>query len=456
MRLSAQTAAHLPDDIARFAYQRAGQSIGIVHFGIGAFHRAHMASYTDLAMSAGERDWMISGVSLRSRSVADQLNPQDSLYTLTERTDENASTRLVGSVAEVLFAPDQADRVISRIADPACQIVSFTITEKGYARRDGNLLDLEMAEASFYPLLASALENRRAEGLPGVTLLCCDNLPDNGRVLRTLFAQWLEARNPDLVEWFEAHCRVPSTMIDRIVPRTDEQDLAWLESRIGMQDAAAVFTERFSQWVIQDDFAGQRPAWENRGAQLVEDVGSYETAKLRMLNGAHSMLAYCGLQAGYEFVHEAVADAELRRMADRLMRREALPTISAATGQDLETYADSLMERFADPALRHRLSQIAMDGTQKIPQRWLDTVVDLEVAGGDPEAISAGLDAWLWHLEDGRFVDDPLRAELLEAMQEGGRDAVLSLCFLGGNGHDAIWPNYSGALNHLGTLTAKQ
>ncbi|WBY17107.1 mannitol dehydrogenase family protein [Erythrobacteraceae bacterium WH01K] len=453
MRLNSQTIARLPADIARFAYDRTGQSIGIVHFGIGAFHRAHMASYTDLAMNAGERDWMISGVSLRSRSVAERLNPQEGLFTLTERAGDNASTRLVGSVAEVLYAPDQADEVISRIADPACQIVSFTVTEKGYARREGNLLNLQLAEASFYPLLSSALERRRKKGLPGVTLLSCDNLPDNGRVLRTLFAQWLAARNPDMIEWFQAHCSVPSTMIDRIVPRTDEQDLAWLEGLIGMQDPGAVFTERFSQWVIEDDFAGRRPAWENHGAQLVEDVRSYETAKLRMLNGAHSMIAYCGLQAGYEFVHEAVADPILRRKAERLMREEALPTISPAEGQDLEAYADTLMERFADPALRHRLSQIAMDGTQKIPQRWLDTLVDLEEAGGVPEAIPTGIDAWLWHIEDRRFVDDPRKVELHEALLQDGREAVLSLCFLGHNANAAIWPGYTELLPRLVMLT---
>lgn len=449
MRLNSLTAGELPENVARYSYDRDDQSIGIVHFGIGAFHRAHMAWYTDLAMSAGERDWLISGVSMRSRSVADQLNPQDGLYTLTERSGDSASTRLIGSVSEVLFAPEQAEEVVSRIADPACKIVSFTVTEKGYARGEGDQLDLELAQASFYPLLARGLELRKQAGLPGITLLCCDNLADNGRVLEALMRQWLEAEKPDLVDWFAEHCRVPSTMIDRIVPRTGEDDLAYLETTIGMEDAGAVFTERFSQWVIEDNFAGPRPTWEDHGAQIVDDVAPYETAKLRMLNGAHSLLAYCGLRAGHEFVHEAVADPQLRSLADRLMRDEAMATIVPAAGQDLSAYADELLTRFADPALRHRLSQIAMDGTQKIPQRWLDTASALMAQERLAPAIAAGFDAWLWHLEDSRFVDDPHGAELTTLARESGRGAVIERCFGQSRGAPALWPQYNQLAGYL-------
>lgn len=442
MRLCTKTADCLPDDVTRGGYDRDSQAIGIVHFGIGAFHRAHQAWYTDLALSTGDRDWLICGVSLRSPAVSEQINPQDGLYTLTERTGDTASTRLIGAVREVLFAPRQAEQVVARIADRACHIVSLTVTEKGYARGDGNRLDRAKARETFYPLLASGLAARRAAGLPGVTILPCDNLADNGGVLAELVRQWLETEDPALRKWFDRECRVPSTMIDRIVPRTTAADLGQIQERIGMQDAGATFTEPFSQWIIQDHFAGPRPVWERHGAKIVADVTPYETAKLRMLNGAHSLLAYCGLRAGYEYVHEAVGDPALRELAECLMRREALPTISPAKGQDLAAYADALFRRFADPALRHRLDQIAMDGTQKIPQRWLDTVADLSRKGLDHSAISTGFEAWLWHLNDRRFVNDPFGAELMGLMSSGGTAQVVKRCLNETESDDPIWAGY--------------
>ena len=451
MRLDPAVARQLPPEISRCNYDRDAQAVGIVHFGIGAFHRAHQAWYTDLAMESGERDWMISGVSLRSRAVADQLNPQGGLYTLTERSGNAASTRLVGAVREVLFAPEDSDQIVDRIADPACRIVSFTVTEKGYSRGEGGLLDLGKARKSFYPLLALGMQRRQEAGLPGLTLLPCDNLAENGSALAGLMSQWLGAELPQVSAWFERECRVPSTMVDRIVPRTSQTDLEALDNRMGMQDAGAVFTERFSQWVIEDNFAGPRPAWEKHGAQMVEDVVPYETAKLRMLNGAHSLLAYCGLRAGHEFVHEAVADPALRTLAERLMRLEAVPTIEAAEGQNLEAYAGELLDRFADPALRHRLAQIAMDGTEKIPQRWLDTALALHRRGKSAEAISNGFAAWLWHIEDGRFVDDPHGQELTRLAAEGGGAAVTRRCL---SGPDALWPGYGELADYLADLAA--
>ena len=450
MRLNAESAATLPAEIERHAYDRDGQDIGIVHFGIGAFHRAHMAWYTDLAMDAGERGWLISGISLRTTSVAEQLNPQDGLYTLTTRSGTDQQTRLIGSVREVLFAPECREAVIDRVASPECRIVSFTVTEKGYARGGGGRLDFAAAADSFYPYLADALAARCGRGLPGVTLLCCDNLPNNGKVLERLLCEWIAEMRPELSRWFAENCTAPSTMIDRIVPRTTPSDLEQIGQALGVVDEGAVFTERFSQWVIEDNFAGPRPAWEKFGAQLVQDVAPYETAKLRMLNGAHSLLAYCGLRAGHEFVHEAIADPALRQLAERLMRQEAAPTIEVAAGQDLEAYADELLVRFSDPALRHRLAQIAMDGTQKIPQRWLDTALALRRNGQPAPAIAAGLEAWLWHLEDGRFVDDPFGDELCRLAHSGDGQAVHARCFLGDRQTPALWPGYGELVDSVG------
>lgn len=442
MRLSPETAGALPADIARYAYDRDAQKIGIVHFGIGAFHRAHQAWYTDLAMDAGDRDWAICGVSLRSAQVAHQLNPQGGLYTLTERSIEGEAIRLIGAVHEVLFAPDQAGLVIARIADPACHIVSFTVTEKGYARSASGQLDKARAATSFYPLLTQAIALRAAAGLPGLTVLSCDNLANNGRVLGSLMNQWLAANAPHLAEWFATECTTPATMIDRIVPQTSEEDLALIAPRIRMQDQAAVCAERFSQWVIEDNFAGPRPSWHRHGAQIVGDVAPYETAKLRMLNGAHSLLAYCGLRNGHEFVHQAIVDPQLRLLAERLMRREAAATIPATSGQDLSAYADQLIARFCDPALRHRLRQIAMDGSQKLPQRWLDTAASRFRTEGDFPAIQAGFDAWLWHIADGRFVDDPMGDGLRQAFLHGGRPAVVDFCF-GDDRTVGMWPGFA-------------
>ena len=431
MRLSNATVAeHLAPQIERFIYNRSSQKVGIVHFGIGAFHRAHQAWYTDRAMDSGEQDWAISGVSLRSPSVANQLNPQDCLYTLTERSGGEVRTRLVGSIREVLVAGPDREAITARIAAPACQIVSFAITEKGYCRGPAENLDKPLAENGFYPILADALERRRTAGLPGLTLLSCDNLAENGRQLETLFGEYLAQRSTPLASWFAAECACPATMVDRIVPATTPADLDDLEQRLGLRDEGAVFTERFSQWVIEDRFAGPRPAWEKLGAELVSNVAPYETAKLRMLNGAHSAVAYLGLERGHEFVHQAIADLELRPLIERLMRQEAATSFTPAPGQDLEAYAEALLARFADPALNHRLIQIAMDGSQKIPQRWLETLAFHQAQGRRCSAILKALAAWLRHVRgEVRPVDDPMAGELRALWQSDGRSGIASALF---------------------------
>ena len=416
LRLGVDTLALFPpEDADSFAYDRSAQAVGIVHFGIGAFHRAHQAWYTDAAMNAGERNWAITGVSLRSAEVAEQLNPQQGLYTVTERSAQGACSRVIGAVREVLVAPYETAAVIAQLAAPATHIASLTITEKGYCRTAGGALNPELAdEASVYAYLAAGLRHRRDAGLPGLTLLCCDNLAQNGALLARLIGEYLDRRDPALAAWFAAECACPSSMVDRIVPATTEADrLAAAETLDGLHDAGAVFTEPFSQWVVEDRFAGPRPSWEAVGAQLVADVAPYETAKLRMLNGAHSLLAYLGLAHGHVFVHQALADPAIRALVDRLMREEAAPTVETAPGQDLGVYADALLARFANPALPHRLMQIAMDGSQKLPQRWFETLAANRKAGRDCPAILTGIAAWIRHLRGANgAIDDPRAAEL--------------------------------------------
>ncbi|MFC3099203.1 mannitol dehydrogenase family protein [Alteraurantiacibacter palmitatis] len=405
MRLAPDTLRHLPVHVPSPPYDFAGQEVGVVHFGLGAFARAHLAAYCDAAMAAGESGWAITGVSLRSRKVSEALNPQGGLYTLTEHGEGGPATYVVGALREVLVAGRESEAIVDRIASASCHMVSFTVTEKGYCRNADGSVDAHAAGASFYPLLAAAMKRRMEQGLPGLTVLCCDNLPENGRLLGRLVKAWLEQEAPDVAGWFAAHCTTPSTMVDRIVPASTPADLAALERRLGMQDRGAVFTEPFSQFVIEDRFAGPRPAFERYGVQMVADVAPYETAKLRMLNGAHSLLAYRGLRAGHEFVHQAMGDPAIRTDVERLMRQEAAPTLIPAPGQDLAAYAAQLMQRFDNPALEHRLAQIAMDGSQKLPQRWLATLAE---AQGPCPAILSGIAAFLWHVADGRWLDDPL------------------------------------------------
>lgn len=431
MRLSSDSLGRLPANIIRPGYNRDAGGIGIVHFGIGAFHRAHMAAYTEDAMATNEGDWRILGVSLRSPAVRDQMRPQNGLYTLVERSAEGSKARIIGAVADVLVAAEERERLVTSLAAPTTHIASLTITEKGYCRAPDGSLDPEQADdRSIYSYLAEAFVRRRDAGLPGVTLLSCDNLAANGVQLKRLMHAYLERNAPDLNDWFDAECTCPSTMIDRIVPATTEADRAEIEALLGLRDDATVITEAFSQWVIEDNFAGPRPGWERHGAQFTSDVQPFETAKLRMLNGAHSALAYLGLQRGHEFVHQAIADPALASLIDTLMRDEAATSLKPKVGQDLDGYADDLIARFTNPALNHRLIQIAMDGSQKIPQRWLETLAFHQQQGRQCPAILAGIAAWIAHIRgDNGAVDDPMAGKLLATLNGASGGNVVEAIF---------------------------
>ena len=427
MRLSEATLGRLPSEIVRPGYDRSEQKVGIVHFGLGAFHRAHQAWYTEQCLAAGERDWAIVGVSLRSEAVAAQLNPQGGLYTLTA----GGTTQAIGALRGVLVAKRDDQAIEAALGAPDTRVVTLTVTEKGYCRAPDGSLDLALARrGSFYPYLAAALERRRRAGARGLSLISCDNLMHNGDQLGRLIYAYLAAEAPHVADWFAAECVCPNSMIDRIVPATTAADLDALEARLGLRDEGAVLTERFSQWVIEDRFAGPRPGWERHGAQLVADVAPFEAAKLRMLNGAHSALAYLGLARGHEFVHQAIADPPLRELAERLMLREAAPTISAAPGQDLAAYAETLLQRFADPSLAHRLEQIAMDGSEKVPQRWLPVLAWREARGAPSPALLAALAGFLLHMRgDVRPVRDPRAAGFERQWEAHGAAGIVDAAF---------------------------
>ncbi|WP_375271479.1 mannitol dehydrogenase family protein [Sphingomonas sp.] len=436
MRLSRTTLPHLPADVERPDYDSTAQRRGIVHLGLGAFHRAHQAAYTDRAMAAGDCDWAITGVSLRSPQVHDALAPQDGLYTLTERDASAERTRVIGAIRDVLVAPRDPAAVVSALAARDTHVVTLTITEKGYGRRPDGTLDPGVVNGgarTIYYYLRDAFAARRADGHTGLTLVSCDNLSANGAALHRSVAEFLDAATPDLRAWFEAECTCPSTMVDRIVPAVTGAERDALADRLGLSDEAAVFTEPFHQWVIEDRFAGPRPHWEAGGAQFVADVGPYETAKLRLLNGAHSALGYLGLARGLSFVHEAVADPAIRPLVERLMRVEAAPTIGAAVGQDLPAYIDALLRRFANPTLAHRLDQIATDGSQKIGPRWLERLASTRAQSVPCEATLQALAAWIVFVRgDRQPVSDPLANQLTAAWREAGEAGIVEALFAEG------------------------
>jgi len=438
VRLSQATAAALPDTVRRVDYDHDSAAHQIVHLGIGAFTRAHQAVLTEDAIAVSGDVWRIIGVSMRSATVRDQLAPQDHLFTVTSKGEGAPVIRLVRCVGDAIVAPEHPERVVAALADPRTRVVTLTVTEKGYhlVPADADLPALLREDAAratpqtIYGYFAQGLERRRAEGLDGLTILSCDNLAENGTRLREMLLRVLAARDPALAEWCTDHCTFPNSMVDRIVPASQPADLDALEAQIGLRDEAAVFTEPFRQWVIEDSFAGPRPAWDAAGAQIVADVRPYETAKLRMLNGAHSALAYLGLAKGLELVSQAIADPEIGAMVGRLMRDEAAESFTPAPEQDLAAYADSLIARFANPALPHRLAQIAMDGSQKIPQRWLATLADRQAQGKASPAILQAVAAWIVHVRgDTPQVSDP-RAEPLAALwRTAGAEGIVAALF---------------------------
>jgi fructuronate reductase len=408
-------------------------TVGIVHLGLGAFHRAHQAVFTEqAAVTTGDTRWGICGVSQRSAAVRDQLAPQDGLYSVLTKGRDSPSVQVIGSIREVLSAPEDPDAVVARIADPQVAVVTLTVTEKGYRAAAGGGLDLTDPEIqadltgrsprTVVGQLAAGLARRTETGAGPLTVLSCDNLVANGSFLRQLMEDYAAAASvPGLAEQLEA-AKFPSSMVDRIVPATTDADREEAAGLLGVRDEALVVAEPFIQWVIEDDFAGPRPAWEQAGAVLTHDVAPFEQAKLRMLNATHSMLAYLGGLRGYETIAEAVRDEELAGLAQELMTRDVVPTLTPPDGLDLTAYGASVLERFANPALKHRTAQVAMDGSVKLPVRLLGTVRDRLAVGAEPRLASLAVGAWMVYVATGKDVngrelplDDPQASRLRAA-----------------------------------------
>jgi fructuronate reductase len=440
LRLSAANLSALPANVVRPVYDRSALRTGIVHLGIGSFHRAHQAVYTDSVLANGDLRWGIVGASLRNSDTRDALKPQNFLYTLNLRA-ETETLRVIGSLQDILVAPENPAALIETLCQPSVAVVSLTVTEKGYhydpATRalnedDANILhDLAQPHAprTAFGFIAAAILRRRGLGITPFTVLCCDNLPANGRTLHGLLSRYAQLVSPDLGGFVRNEIRCPDTMVDRIVPATTDDDRQHLSETVGIDDLWPVVAEPFTQWVIEDRFSGARPAWDEAGATFVSDVAPFESMKLRMLNGSHSALAYLGYLAGHDTVAEAMDDDALAGFVEGLMA-DTIPTFDLPSNIDVNAYKTSLLTRFRNRALHHRTWQIAMDGSQKLPQRILGPVRDRLAKGLPIERHALVVAGWMRYVtgidERGRPIDvrDPLLKSFQERLHGAGGNAV--------------------------------
>jgi fructuronate reductase len=422
----------LPSSIARPNYHRDKTRIGIVHIGAGAFHRAHQAVYID-DLLADEPEWAISGVSLHSSEVRDTLRPQDGLYTLA-LLGEQVSLRVIGSIRELLCARDEQAAVLARLADPAVRLVTLTITEKGYCLTGS---DLDFAHPEIVHDLASpdkpngaigyivaGLRLRKQRGLPPYTVLSCDNLADNGGKLRRGVLQYAGRVDAELAEWIDTKVPFPRSMVDSITPATNDLLRESVAEQLGCTDAWPIQREPYTQWVVEDRFCNGRPAFERAGVTMSSDIAGYDRAKLRLLNAPHSTLAYLGSLLRIETVADAMREPALADFVERLMRADIAPTLGAPSGFDANAYIDAILQRFRNPNIRHLLSQIAWDGSQKLPVRILGTIADALAASRPIDRLCVSVAAWMHFVRrqarDGIALVDPLD----ETLREIGRTAT--------------------------------
>lgn len=425
-------------------YDRAALRHGIVHIGVGGFHRAHQAWYLDsLLAQGGTRDWSICGVLLlpHDRRMYEAMRSQDCLYTVVERGPEGESPRIIGSITEVLFAPEDPKAVLEKMASPDCRIVTLTITEGGYYFNSGTgefdaahpdiVKDLAnpTKPSCVFGYLAEALSRRRDRGLEPFTLMSCDNMQNNGRVLKEMLLAFLSLRDPSLATWLSERGAFPNSMVDRITPSTTDEHRALVRRKFGIDDAWPVMCEPFVQWVIEDTFTLGRPAWEQVGAQIVPDVLPYEKMKLRLLNASHQALCYIGMLLGYEFAHQTMEDRNIRKLVRTMMDVEVTPLIGVVPGIDIEAYKDTLIERFANPAIRDQLLRIGTEGSARIPKFVLPTVLEQVERRGPVTASAFTVAAWFRYLagkdDAGRELGiiDPMKEKLTSLAKKGGQDA---------------------------------
>ncbi|HEY0000332.1 MAG TPA: mannitol dehydrogenase family protein [Actinoplanes sp.] len=447
--LNAETLKNPPAGLAVPTYDRSALRTGIVHFGVGGFHRAHEAMYLDRLMSAGAAtDWAICGVGVMpaDRRMRDVLAAQDHLYTLVVKApDGTLDAQVIGSITEYLFAPDDPAAVVAKMAAPEVRIVSLTVTEGGYnfnavtgefmsdtpdVRHD---LATDAAPRTTFGLITAAIERRRAAGLPPFTVMSCDNIQGNGDVARRSFVAFATLRDPELGKYVEGNVHFPNSMVDRITPVTTDDDREQVRSRFGVDDGWPVVCEPFTQWVLEDSFGAGRPPFEEAGVQVVTDVEPYELMKLRLLNASHQALCYFGYLAGYRLVHDVARDPLFARFLLSYMEREATPTLAPVPGVDLGDYQRGLIDRFSNDQVRDTVARLCAESSDRIP-KWLLPVIRHNLAtGGDIRLSTAVVASWARYAEgvdeQGQPIEvvDRLRDDLMAAARRQSDDPLAFL-----------------------------
>ncbi|MDB3935124.1 mannitol dehydrogenase family protein [Granulosicoccus sp.] len=403
------TAYYVPEEpIEGLGYQPEKCGTGIVHIGVGAFHRAHQAFYTDAVLRKYQGDWRITGVSLRSVAMADAINQQDGIYSLAIRTGASGelSIKLIGSIARVIAAKRDTAELFELLASARTRIVSMTVTEKAYGidrkKRQVDVQHEDIAHDLKHPdnplgiigVIVKGLKLRMAADLPAFTVMCCDNLPNNGDLVRDGVLDFARRLHPDLFDWIKRNGAFPNSMVDRITPAATGEFLTEIRHTLGVEDQAAIETEPYTQWVVEDNFSNGRPEWQDVGVLFVKDVAPYERMKLRMLNGAHSLIAYAGVLSGHTYVRDAMADPLIVVLVKRHIEAAA-QTLKPLDGIDFKHYAQELIARFENRNIAHKTEQIAMDGTQKLPQRIFEPALESLHLGKPIDTFAITMALWI-------------------------------------------------------------
>ncbi|MDF2824008.1 MAG: mannitol-phosphate/altronate dehydrogenase [Mycobacterium sp.] len=397
MKLNKQTLPELT--VAKPTYDRDGITVGIVHFGVGGFHRAHQAAYLDQLLQQGQaREWGICGVGVlpNDRRMKDALDAQDGLYTLIlVNPDGSRDVRVIGSIVDYRYAPDDPEAVIELLAAPSTRIVSLTITEGGYQLPAQTSVD----DGSVFSLVTAALERRRARNITSFTVVSCDNIQGNGEVARETFAEYADRHHPGLSAWMAEHTTFPNSMVDRITPVTTPDVITSLAETDGIEDQWPVVAEPFTSWALEDHFVDGRPPYEEVGVLMVDDVTPYELMKLRLLNAGHQGLCYFAYLSGYRLVHDAAADPLIADFLMDYWDSEATPTLQPVPGIDLPAFKRTAIERFANPGVRDTIARLCADSSDRIP-KWLVPVIRTNLETDGPIRLSAAIVAsWARYAE---------------------------------------------------------
>jgi mannitol 2-dehydrogenase len=437
--LSEATVAALPLHVSVPEYDRRALTRSVVHIGVGGFHRAHQAVYFDDLATQGETGWGVVGVGLRRPEIGEVLDAQDGLFTVIERGPGAARPRVVGSMLEFLFAPDDPERVVGALAEPAVRVVTLTITGDGYLIDEGGRFRVDDPDVqhdlahpdrptTFVAFLVEALRRRRATGAGPFTVLSCDNLPDSGKAARTAVLSYAAERDASLARWIAEQVTFPSSMVDRITPETSPAMRDEIEATYGVPDRWPVVTEPFRQWVVEDDFCNGRPPLDRVGVQFVDDIAPYKVVKARVLNGGHSALGYLGALRGHARTDEAMADPLVREALERLLREEVAPLLPTAPGVDLDAYVETTLVRFANPEIGDSLDRLCRRGSVKMPSYLLPSLQEASATGRPRALLVLALAGWLRYLRGVDLAGHPIevsdpRADALQALvREGGDD----------------------------------